>query len=206
MDVRTIRASTIDPEGFAPFGRVLGTDDWAQWMSPSHPETPDAPAFDMSITVGWNTAKAAGLTRADCDAWAVRSHHRAIAAIDEGRFTDEIAPITTKMKVVDALCEFNAGNLGTEIEKMNGGRAVISDAVNGVSATEVRNLVNAAAGIDLQRGDAVSVDHHRAAPVGDGEHHDVGEVIFARRIVVADPFEQRPQVGRAHRGHRRNAW
>ena len=29
MDVRTIRASTIDPEGFAPFGRVLGTDDAA---------------------------------------------------------------------------------------------------------------------------------------------------------------------------------
>ena len=73
---------------------VLGTDDWAQWMSPSPPETPDAPAFDMSITVGWNTAKAAGLTRADCDAWAVRSHHRAVAAIDEGRFTEEIAPIT----------------------------------------------------------------------------------------------------------------
>ena len=26
--------------------------EWKQWMSPSHPETPDAPAFDMSITVG----------------------------------------------------------------------------------------------------------------------------------------------------------
>ncbi len=47
--------------------RKLGTDEWAQWMSPSHPEQPDAPAFDMSITVGWNTAKAAGLTRRDCD-------------------------------------------------------------------------------------------------------------------------------------------
>ncbi|MFM7225299.1 MAG: thiolase family protein [Actinomycetota bacterium] len=74
--------------------RVLGTDDWAQWMSPSHPETPDAPAFDMSITVGWNTAKAAGLTRADCDAWAVRSHERAIAAIDDGRLAEEIVPIS----------------------------------------------------------------------------------------------------------------
>ena len=61
--------------------RTPGTDDWAQWMSPSHPDQPDAPAFDMSITVGLNTAKAAGLTRADCDEWAVRSHHRAIAAI-----------------------------------------------------------------------------------------------------------------------------
>src|SRR4051794_13028253 len=39
--------------------RTLLTDDYKQWMSPSHPETPDAPAFDMSITVGWNAAKAA---------------------------------------------------------------------------------------------------------------------------------------------------
>ena len=54
--------------------RKMGTDDWEQWMSPSHPATPDAPAFDMSITVGYNTAQAAGLTREDCDAWAFRSH------------------------------------------------------------------------------------------------------------------------------------
>jgi acetyl-CoA C-acetyltransferase len=88
--------------------RVLGTDDWAQWMSPSHPETPDAPAFDMSITVGYNTAQAVGLTREDCDAWAVRSHERAIAGIDEGRFEQEIVPIevtlrdgTTKVFSVD---------------------------------------------------------------------------------------------------------
>ncbi|MDP9336058.1 MAG: acetyl-CoA C-acyltransferase, partial [Actinomycetota bacterium] len=48
--------------------RTPGTDDYAQWMSPSHPATPDAPAFDMSITVGYNTAQSAGLTREDCDA------------------------------------------------------------------------------------------------------------------------------------------
>jgi acetyl-CoA acyltransferase len=78
--------------------RTPFTDDWAQWMSPSHPEQPDAPAFDMSITVGLNTAKAAGLTRADCDEWAVRSHHRAIQAIDEGRFDEEIFPIEVKMR------------------------------------------------------------------------------------------------------------
>jgi acetyl-CoA C-acetyltransferase len=78
--------------------RTPFTDDWAQWMSPSHPEQPDAPAFDMSITVGLNTAEAAGLTRADCDEWAVRSHHRAIAAIDEGRFQEEIVPIEVKLR------------------------------------------------------------------------------------------------------------
>jgi acetyl-CoA C-acetyltransferase len=78
--------------------RTPYTDDWAQWMSPSHPEQPDAPAFDMSITVGLNTAKALGLTRQDCDEWAVRSHQRAIQAIDEGRFEEEILPIEVKMR------------------------------------------------------------------------------------------------------------
>ena len=78
--------------------RKMGTDDYEQWMSPSHPATPDAPAFDMSITVGYNTAKAAGLTRADCDAWAFRSHERAIAAIDEGRLEEEIVAIEVTMR------------------------------------------------------------------------------------------------------------
>ncbi len=78
--------------------RKLGTDDYEQWMSPSHPATDDAPAFDMSITVGYNTAKAVGITREDCDAWALRSHERAIAAIDEGRLQEEIIAIEVTMR------------------------------------------------------------------------------------------------------------
>ena len=78
--------------------RKLGTDDMEVWMSPSHKEQPDAPSRDMSITVGWNTAKAAGLTRADCDAWALRSHERAIKAIDEGRLEEEILPIEVTLR------------------------------------------------------------------------------------------------------------
>ncbi|MCB0939852.1 MAG: thiolase family protein [Mycobacterium sp.] len=64
-----------------------------RWMPPTHVETPDAPTKDMSITVGWNTAQAAGISRADMDAWAARSHQRAIAAIDAGKFLDEILPL-----------------------------------------------------------------------------------------------------------------
>ena len=63
------------------------------WMPPTHPETPDAPTRDMSITVGWNTARAVGITREEMDAWAVRSHRRAIAAIDDGKFLAEIVPL-----------------------------------------------------------------------------------------------------------------
>jgi acetyl-CoA C-acetyltransferase len=34
-----------------------------------------------------------GVTREEQDAWAFRSHQRAVAAIDEGRFADEIVPV-----------------------------------------------------------------------------------------------------------------
>ena len=73
--------------------RVPGTDEWDDWMSPSHRDTPDAPNLDMSITVGWNAAVEAGVTREEMDAWALRSHQRAIAAIDEGSFDEEIFPV-----------------------------------------------------------------------------------------------------------------
>ena len=70
-------------------------EDWVPWNSPTHPDRPDAPNRDMSITVGWNAAVEAGVTREEMDAWALRSHRNAIAAIDEGRFKEEIVPIET---------------------------------------------------------------------------------------------------------------
>jgi acetyl-CoA C-acetyltransferase len=73
--------------------RVLGTDEMQPWMSPSHPETPDAPAFDMSITVGWNSAQKANVTREEMDFWAYESHRRAVGGIDEGKFEEEIFPL-----------------------------------------------------------------------------------------------------------------
>ena len=73
--------------------RTPGTTDWAPGISPTHPDSPEAPNLDMSISVGWNTAQRAGLTREDLDAWAFASHQKAVRAIDEGRFLDEIVPV-----------------------------------------------------------------------------------------------------------------
>lgn len=67
------------------------------WMPPTHIDTPEAPNRDMSVTVGWNTAKAFGITREDMDAWALRSHQRAVGAIDAGKFLDEIVPMKVEM-------------------------------------------------------------------------------------------------------------
>jgi acetyl-CoA C-acetyltransferase len=90
-------AGGVNSESTAPRARFrVGEDEWIDpWVSPSHPDRPDAPAMDMSITVGWNTAVKSGISREELDAWALRSHRNAIAAIDEGRFKEEIVPIQT---------------------------------------------------------------------------------------------------------------
>ena len=52
---------------------------------------------DVYLTTGLvaeNHAREAGVSRDEQDAFALRSHERAIAAIDAGRFADEITPLT----------------------------------------------------------------------------------------------------------------
>ncbi|MDV7136474.1 thiolase family protein [Williamsia muralis] len=80
--------------------RTPGTVDefTNKWMPPTHPDSAEAPNMDMSITVGWNTATELDLTREEMDAWALRSHQRAIAAIDSGAFVDEIIPVSARQQ------------------------------------------------------------------------------------------------------------
>jgi acetyl-CoA C-acetyltransferase len=71
-----------------PFGGV------ERYMPPSHPDTPDAPNTNMLITVGENTARECGITREESDEWSYHSHMRAVAATEDGRFAEEIVPVT----------------------------------------------------------------------------------------------------------------
>ena len=55
---------------------------------------------DVYLTTGLvaeNHAREASVSRDEQDAFALRSHQRALAAIDEGRFSDEITPLTFKV-------------------------------------------------------------------------------------------------------------
>src|SRR5262244_1069006 len=47
--------------------------------------------------VAENHARESSISRDDQDAFALRSHQRAVAAIDAGRFVGEIVPITAKL-------------------------------------------------------------------------------------------------------------
>jgi acetyl-CoA C-acetyltransferase len=78
------------------FRRVPGSDELEPWYSPTHPPTAEAPNRDMSITVGENTARLAGVTRAQADEWALHSNLRAAAARDAGRFAEEIVPVPVR--------------------------------------------------------------------------------------------------------------
>ena len=94
---------------------------WVQ-AKPERAWAKPGPAFDTSI--GWRftnprlsardkatlsmpetaeeVARIDGISRADADAFALRSHQRAIAAIDAGRLAPEIMPVPTRDGVVDA--------------------------------------------------------------------------------------------------------
>jgi acetyl-CoA C-acetyltransferase len=71
-----------------PFGGV------ERFTPPSHPNSPEAPNMNMLITVGENTARECGITREESDYWSYHSNVRAAAAADDGRFAEEIVPVT----------------------------------------------------------------------------------------------------------------
>lgn len=77
-----------------PFTNGKAAEDYEDpWFPYSHPPTEDAPALDMSITVAHNCAVQYAITREAQDEWALRSHQRAVKAIDSGSFLDEIVPV-----------------------------------------------------------------------------------------------------------------
>jgi acetyl-CoA C-acetyltransferase len=80
-----------------------GSTEPTPWMPLSHPDAPGIPALDMSVTIGENTARLAGVTREQADQWAARSHQRAVNAIDKGYFEDEIVPVPLTVDGADTL-------------------------------------------------------------------------------------------------------
>jgi acetyl-CoA acetyltransferase family protein len=71
-----------------PFGGM------ERFSPPSHPDSPEGPNMNVLITVGENTARECGITREESDFWSYHSHMRALAATEDGRFAEEIVPVT----------------------------------------------------------------------------------------------------------------
>ncbi len=87
--------------GFAETVVAGGTESMSLVPMGGHKVAPN-PALvdsypDVYLTTGLvaeNHAREASVTRDEQDAFALRSHQRAVAAIDSGRFKDEIVPLT----------------------------------------------------------------------------------------------------------------
>ena len=111
-----IIAGGVNSASTSPRFKRRAGEEMVDWFPPTHPDRPDAPNMDMSITVGWNAAVKAGVSREEMDEWALGSHRKAIAAIDEGRFKEEIVPIETphglRRRAVNGRHREPAGSLG----------------------------------------------------------------------------------------------
>lgn len=83
-----------------PMGLASGVDPNNKWGR-YHPDKFDAAtALDMGLTAE-KLFSQGEITKEDMDAWALRSHERALKAVDEGFFKDEILPMEATMPVQD---------------------------------------------------------------------------------------------------------
>jgi acetyl-CoA acyltransferase len=99
-----IIAGGVNSASTSPRSRLQVDGEWVDWFPPTHPDRPDAPNMDMSITVGWNAAVAAGVSREEMDAWALRSHRNEIDETPHGLFeVDEHPRRDTSMERLAAL-------------------------------------------------------------------------------------------------------
>ena len=86
-------------KAFAKPGEIFDTSIGWRFINPVF-KSQDKTTFTMSETAE-EVARVEGITREDADAFALRSHQRAIDAIDAGRLAPEIVGVETKKGLVD---------------------------------------------------------------------------------------------------------
>ena len=88
-------------QGF-PFGNLTAYDTALGWRYPN-PRMVELYGTEQMGETAENIAEQTGITRADQDAFAAESHRRAIAAIDAGKFTEEIIPVPVPQRKGDPI-------------------------------------------------------------------------------------------------------
>ncbi|MEW6648583.1 MAG: acetyl-CoA C-acyltransferase [Chloroflexota bacterium] len=75
-----------------PFGNLTAWDTSLGWRFPN-PQMEAQYGIEAMGETAENVADLTGVTRAEQDAYALQSHHRAVAAQDDGRLAEEITPV-----------------------------------------------------------------------------------------------------------------
>jgi acetyl-CoA C-acetyltransferase len=109
----------------ARFGYVMGDGALVDHMTSDGLTS----TFDGLIMAEQNSvvSREIGCSREDQDAWALRSHQRAVAAIDAGHLAEEIVPVTVAGRKGDTVVEVDEGpRRDTSAERLAGLRPVFS--------------------------------------------------------------------------------
>ena len=85
-----------------PFGNLTAYDTALGWRYPN-PKMAELYGTDPMGETAENIADRYGISRAEQDRFAAQSHQRAVDAIDNGRFKDEIIPVAIPQKKGDPL-------------------------------------------------------------------------------------------------------
>jgi len=124
-DVETIVAGGMESMSTAPyivqnarFGLRMGHGDFLDLMVY---DGLTCPFEHVHMAVhGSNVAEEFQISRQAQDEWAYRSHQRAIAAIDSGKFAEEIVPVTVKHKKGETVIDTDEGpRRDTSLEKLS---------------------------------------------------------------------------------------
>ena len=85
-----------------PFGNLTAYDTALGWRYPN-PRMQERYGTESMGETAENIAEMTGITREEQDRFALASHQRAIAAIDSGKFAEEIVPVPVPQKKGDVL-------------------------------------------------------------------------------------------------------
>jgi len=130
----------------ARYGKKYGHMEMRDSMWDSFTNLGVGPA--MGITAE-NVAERYGITREEMDEYALQSHQRAVAAIDAGKFKDEIVPITIKGRKGDTVCDTDEfPRRDTSLEKLAKLKATFKEDGK-VTAGNSSGMNDAASGVIL---------------------------------------------------------
>ena len=128
---------TTDPKwGFSPrqHGSLklwgLPFYDRIQRGRPRHQPIEKFGELNSMMTWAETAAQKEGISREDADQWALRSHQKAISAMETGKFKEEIIPVPIKMKNGEVLVDKDeTPRKDTTLEKLAGLRTVYPDGI-----------------------------------------------------------------------------
>ncbi|HSQ37299.1 MAG TPA: thiolase family protein [Acidimicrobiia bacterium] len=112
------------------------------WLADNFPS-----AYESMGITSENVSSRYGISRADQDAFGLESNRRALAAIKEGRFKDEIIPIATKLDGKEIVFDTDDGPRDSTLEAMAKLRPVFK--VDGVSTAGNSSQTSDGAAVEL---------------------------------------------------------